>query len=240
VTNILDLHPAPPRNHLLAALPVGELAILLPRMERIELSLRQVLQRPEQPITSVHFPEAGWVSIINLLSDGGAAEVGHAGREGMLGLPLLYGVDTSTTEGMVQAPGTALRMSAEAFRDGLERCPDFQALLLRYALAFNEEVAQTAVCNGRHVLERRLSRWLLMVHDRAESNDVPITQDILAMILCVHRPGVSIALGRLQHGGHIRTGRGTITDRQGLENAACDCYALARRRFEVPLDITTG
>jgi CRP-like cAMP-binding protein len=242
MSNILDLHPAQPRNHLLAAVPSNELAILLPRMERVELTLRQVLQRPEEPITGVHFPEAGWVSIINLLSDGGAAEVGHAGREGMLGLPLLFGADTTAAEGMVQAPGTALRMSAEAFRDGLERCPAFRALLLRYALAFYEEVAQTAACNGRHVLQQRLARWLLMAHDRSDGDEVPMTQDFLAMMLCVQRPGLTIAVGRFQTAGYIRTGRGsiTITDRQGLEGAACECYGAVRRRFEALLGVAIG
>jgi CRP-like cAMP-binding protein len=242
MSNILDLHPVQPSNLLLAALPSRELAILLPRMERVELTLRQVLQRPEQPITGVHFPQAGWVSMINLLADGGAAEVGHIGREGMIGLPLLYGVDTNAAEGMVQAPGAALRMSAEAFRDGLERCPAFQALLLRYALAFNEEVAQTAACNGRHVLQQRLARWLLMAHDRSDGDEVPMTQDFLAMMLCVQRPGVTIAVGHFQRAGHIRAGRGsiTITDRQGLEEAACECYGTIRRRFEALLGVAKG
>jgi CRP-like cAMP-binding protein len=103
-------------------------------------------------------------------------------------------------------------------------------------------VAQTAACNGRHVLEQRLARWLLMAHDRADSDEVPMTQDFLAMMLCVQRPGVTGALGRLQHGEHIRTGRGTvtITDRQGLEGAACECYGTVRRRFETVLGTSVG
>jgi CRP-like cAMP-binding protein len=223
-----------PRNQLLAALPPHEAAILLPRMQRVEMTLRQVLQRPEQLITAVHFPENGWASMIQLLADGGAAEVGHAGHEGMVGLPLLFGVDTSSVESMVQASGTALRMGAEEFRLALERCPTFRSLLLRYALAFNEEVAQTAACNGRHVLEQRLARWILMAHDRSDSDDFPMTQDFIAMMLCVQRPGVTGAIGRLQQGGHIRAGRGhiTVTDRQGLEDVACECYGTMRRRFK--------
>jgi CRP-like cAMP-binding protein len=107
--------PAQTRNHLLAALPPDELARLLPRLERVELTVRQVLHRPEQPITAVYFPETGWISTLQLLSDGGAAEVGHAGREGMAGLPLVFGVDTSAAESIVQTSGTALRLSAEPF-----------------------------------------------------------------------------------------------------------------------------
>jgi CRP-like cAMP-binding protein len=230
------------RNQLLAAVPPDELATLLPHMERVEITLREILQRPEQPITAVHFPESGWVSLIQLLSDGGAAEVGHAGREGMLGLPLLFGVDTAATEGLVQAPGTALRMEAAAFRDALERCPVFRALLLRYALAFNEEVAQTAACNGRHVLEQRLARWILMAHDRSNGDEFPMTQEFIAMMLCVQRPGVTMAIGRLQQGGHIHAGRGriTVTDRTGLEEAACECYGTARRRFETLVGISVS
>jgi CRP-like cAMP-binding protein len=241
---VADLHSlqTPRRNQLLAALPPDELAMLLPKMERVDLTMRQVLQRPEQPVTAVHFLESGWISLIQLLADGGAAEVGHVGREGMLGLPLLFGVDTSSAEGMVQAPGTALRMSAEDFRVALEQCPAFRALLLRYALAVNEEVAQTAACNGRHVLEQRLARWILMAHDRADSDEVPMTQDFLAMMLCVHRPGVTIALGHLQKNALIRSSRGniTITDRPGLEDATCECYGKVRRRFEDLLGIATG
>jgi CRP-like cAMP-binding protein len=232
----------PPRNWLLAALPPDDAARLLSRMTRVEFVTRQILQRTEQTITAVHFPESGWVSLVNLLSDGGAAEVGHAGREGMIGLPLLFGADTSSSEAIVQGSGSALRMSAEVFREELEAIPAFRALLLRYALVFNEEVAQTAACNGRHVLEQRLARWLLMAHDRAEADQFPMTQDFLAMMLCVQRPGVTGAVGRLQHAGHIHASRGTIaiTDRQGLEAAACECYDTVRRRFETLLGTRTG
>jgi CRP-like cAMP-binding protein len=241
---VADLHnlQTPRRNQLLAAVPPDELATLLPRLERVEMTLRQVLQRPEQPITAVYFPEQGWASLIQLLSDGGAAEVGHIGREGMLGLSLLFGVDTAVSEGMVQAPGTALRMDAAAFRDALDRCPAFRALLLRYALAFNEEVAQTAACNGRHVLEQRLVRWLLLAHDRADGDEFPMTQEFMAMMLCVPRPGVTGAIGRLQQAGHIRAGRDRITviDREGLEEAACECHGTVRRRFKTLLGVAKG
>jgi CRP-like cAMP-binding protein len=117
-----------------------------------------VLQRPEEPIAAVHFVDTGCVSMINLPANGDA-EVGHVGREGVLGLPLLFGAKTGAAEAVVQAEGTALRMSAEAFREELERGPAFRSLLLRYALAFGEQVAQTAACNGRHVLEQRPARW---------------------------------------------------------------------------------
>jgi CRP-like cAMP-binding protein len=124
-------------------------------------------------------------------------------------------------------------MGAEEFRRALEHCPALSALLLRYALAFNEEVAQTAACNGRHVLEQRLARWILMADDRSDSDDFPMTQDFIAMMLCVQRPGVTSAISRLQQGGYIQPSRGriTVTDRHGQE-AACECYGVARRRFQ--------
>jgi CRP-like cAMP-binding protein len=242
MVNLHDLQPLPLRNHLLAALPPDELQWLIPRLERVELTLRQVIQRSEQPITAVYFPETGWISSLQMLSDGGAAEVGHAGREGMAGLSLLYGVDTSSVETMVQGAGTALRMSAKNFHEALERCPAFPPLLLRYALAFHEEVAQTAACNGRHVLEQRLARWILMAHDRSEGDDVPMTQEFLALMLCAQRPGVTTAVGHLQTAGHIRLGRGriTVTDRLGLEEVSCECYGTVRRRFEALLGISKG
>jgi CRP-like cAMP-binding protein len=223
-----------PRNRLLAALPAEDLARVWPRLEPVELTVRQVIQAPEEPITAVYFPESGWVSMLALLADGGAAEVGVIGREGMAGLPLLFGADMSSVEGLVQAPGPALRLSAVAFREELEHIPALRTLLLRYALAFQEQVAQTAACNGRHVLEQRLARWLLMAHDRAEGDEFPMTQDFLAMMLCVHRPGVTVAARMLQQAGYIRYGAGhiTVADSSGLEEVACECYGTVRRQFE--------
>lgn len=231
-----------PRNRLLAALPPEDLAHLWPRLEPVELPLRQVLQVPNEPITAVYFPESGWVSMLALLVDGGAAEVGLIGREGMLGLPVFFGAETSTLESMVQGGGTALRLGAGAFREELERTPSLQSLLLRYAFAHQQQVAQTAACNGRHVLEQRLARWLLMAHDRANGDEFPMTQDFLAMMLCVHRPGVTIAARIFQQAGYIRytPGNITITDRPGLEAVACECYGTVRRQFEQLLGTATG
>jgi CRP-like cAMP-binding protein len=231
-----------PRNRLLAALPPEDLARLWPRLEPVELPLRHILQVPEEPIAAVHFPETGWVSMISLLADGGAAEVGHIGRDGMVGLPLVLGADTSSVEAMVQAPGLALRLGAAALREELERIPALRTLLLRYVMAFQEQVTQTAACNGRHVLEQRLARWLLMAHDRAEGDEFPMTQDFLAMMLCVHRPGVTVAARTLQQAGYIRYGAGhiAVTDRPGLEAVACECYGTVRRQFERLLGTPTS
>jgi CRP-like cAMP-binding protein len=223
-----------PRNCLLAALPADDLARLWPRLERVELGLREIIQVPDEPITAVYFPESGFVSMMALLVDGNSAEVGIVGFEGMLGLPLLLGSDRSPTEAMVQAPGTFLRLGADAFGEERDRSGPLRALLLRYALAFQAQVTQTAACNGHHALDQRLARWLLIAHDRAHGDEFPMTQEFLAIMLCVHRPGVTIAARLFQQAGLIRYGNGqiTITDRAGLEAAACECHGVVAREFQ--------
>ncbi len=223
-----------PRNRLLAALPPEALTQLWPRLEPVELPLRLVLHAPEQPIAHVWFPEAGYVSMLAHLEDGDAAEVGLVGREGFVGLPLLLGADRDDTETMVQNPGTALRMDAAAFRDALEGGPAFHALLLRYALVHHGQVARTAACNGRHHTDQRLARWLLMAHDRAGGDGFPMTHEFLAMMLGVRRAGITVAAGQLSKAGFIRYERGRVdvTDRPGLEAAACGCHGSVRREQE--------
>lgn len=231
-----------PRNRLLAVLPPEDLARLRPQLEPLDLPLRHILQAPDEPITAVHFPETGWTSMLALLADGRSAEVGLVGNEGMVGLPLLLGSDSSGVEGMVQCPGTVLRLEAGAFRRALDEIPTLRTLLLRYTLAFQQQVAQTAACNGNHALDQRLARWLLMAHDRAGSDEFPMTQEFLAMMLCVHRPGVTLAARLFQQTGLIRYGQGQmrIMDREGLEGAACECYATVRHQFEKLLGAPRG
>jgi CRP-like cAMP-binding protein len=203
-------------------------------MELVEFPQRLVLHMPDEPITAVHFPETGWVSMLATLDNGDAAEVGLVGREGMVGLPLLLGTDRSPFEAMVQAGGNALRLSAEAFGQALDHSAALRTMLLRYTLAFNVQVAQTAACNGRHQIEQRLARWMLMAHDRSEGDGFPMTHEFLSMMLGVRRAGVTVAAGVLQRAGLIRYERGrmTVTDRDGLEAGACDCYDQVRREYE--------
>ena len=223
--------PPTPRNHLLAALPPHDLARLRPQLEPVALLVPQVLYAAGQPIPAVHFVETGWVSMVARLEGGDLAEVGLVGREGMVGLSLALGADAASTEAMVQGTGTALRMDAAAFGQALAGSAALHRLLLRYALAFQAQVSQTAACNGRHRLEERLARWLLMAHDRAEGDELPLTQDFLSMMLAVRRSGVTIAAGILQQAGLIRYVRGRITvlDRPGLEAAACECHGAVQR-----------
>ena len=222
------------RNGLLIALPPGVLAQLLPHLHLVPLQVREVLYPAEAPIKYVHFIQSGWTSMITQLEDGRSAEVGIVGREGMVGLPLVFGVQAASVEAMVQAPGTALRMEAAAFRHALDQHEALRTLLLRYAEFMNVQIAQTAACNGNHGLEQRLARWLLMTHDRSDSDDLPMTQEFLATMLCVHRPSVTVAARILQQAGFIHYGNGVITviDRLGLEAAACECHGTVKRRYQ--------
>ncbi|TDH58140.1 Crp/Fnr family transcriptional regulator [Dankookia rubra] len=223
-----------PRNRLLSALPPDDLARLRPRLDQVELAPRMILHAPDEPIDAVHFPETGWISMLTMLESGDSAEVGLVGREGMVGLPLLLGTDRSPFEAMVQAGGTALRLPAEAFRQALDQNAALRTLLLRYTLAFNVQVAQTAACNGRHQIEQRLARWMLMAHDRSDGDGFPMTHEFLSTMLGVRRAGVTVAAGALQRAGLIRYERGRmfVTDRDGLEAGSCDCFDLVRREYE--------
>ncbi|HKM61652.1 MAG TPA: Crp/Fnr family transcriptional regulator [Acidisphaera sp.] len=222
------------RNELLAALPADILAQLLPKLAPVDLPRRQSLYVMDHAIDAVFFIESGMASLVRQLDDGVQAEVGIIGREGMLGIPLLHGVETSFTDCFMQLPGDGLRMPAAAFRQELATNPALRALLLRYAEAQSDQVAQTAACNGRHGLEQRLARWLLMAHDRADGDVLPLTQEFMAMMLGVHRPSITITAGILQRAGLIRYASGVITivDRPSLEAAACECHRVVRRRFE--------
>jgi CRP-like cAMP-binding protein len=224
------LSPAP-RNRLLSALPPDSLARLLPQLKPVELELRQVMHWPEEPIDTVYFPESGWFSMLAPLEDGDVAEIGLIGREGVSGLPVLLGATCDDIEAMVQGPGTALSLEADALRAAMEQDPAVRTLLLRYVLLHHAQVTRTAACNGRHHIEQRLARWLLMAHDRADGDAFPMTHEFLGMMLGVRRAGVTVAAGVLQRAGFIRyrNGQMTITDRPGLESGACECYGITRR-----------
>lgn len=231
----MAIHPSPTtiRNQLLNALPADVLARLLLRMQPVSLSVRDSLFQPAMEISAVHFVESGWVSLVIAMDEGMQAEVGLIGREGMVGLPLIIGLDTAFEEAFVQADGTAMRMEAVTFRRALDEEPEFQQLMFRFHGAMNAQTTQTAACNGRHALEQRLARWLLMAHDRADGDTMQITQEFLAIMLCVYRPSITTAATTLQRAGIIKYARGhlTVLDREALEAMACDCYAAVQRRY---------
>ncbi len=234
-----SIDPTTVRNRLLGALPPESLARLLPKLTSIPMVLRQPLYDTDTPIESVYFPEVGMFSLVANLDHGIQAEVGIVGAEGMLGMSLLSGLDSSFIESMVQMPGTALRMSVRDFRHEFDNHAAFRHLLMRYNEALTVQVMQTAACNASHDLEQRLSRWLLMAHDRCDGASMHLTQDFMAMMLGVHRPSITVTAGILQRAGLIRYSGGTITvlDRGSLEAASCECYSAVRRRFEVLLGV---
>jgi CRP-like cAMP-binding protein len=226
------------RNQLLAALPPKVLASLAPKLRQVSLAVRDSLIAPGKVIEAVYFVESGWVSLVTTLEDGTQAEVGLVGQEGMVGLPLIAGVNTGFEEAFVQASGTALRMEADVFRRTFEEFPILQARLHRYSEAMRAQAIQTAACNGRHALEQRFARWLLMGHDRCEGDELPVTQEFLALMVSAHRPSVTVVAGALQQAGIIRRDRRgyvTILDRSALEATACDCYDAVQYRFNTLL-----
>jgi CRP-like cAMP-binding protein len=231
-----------PRNRLLAALPSPDLAQLWPRLEPVKLEFRKSVQLPEEPIGSVYFPETGYLSRLATMEDGDSAEIGLVGPDGMTGLAVLLGADRDSFELLVQVPGTAMRMGVADFRKALDDIPSLRPLLLRYALAHFEQVARTGACNGRHHVDQRLARWLLMSHDRAGDDEFPMTHEFMSMMLGVRRAGVTVAAIALQKAGLIsyRVGRMRITDRPGLEAVTCECYGVARRAYDSLIGLPAG
>ena len=223
-----------PGNGLLDALPAAELEALAPHLERVELAQREGLFEPDLPIPYVYFPETAVISLTNILRDGGTVEIGTTGREGMVGLPVFLGADVGTVRAFAQIPGTAVRMESGAFTRLAGALTAFHGLLLRYTHAFLTQVAQTAACNGAHLVEQRCARWLLMTHDRVEGDEFPLTHEFLAFMLGVRRAGVTLAMGGLQDArlvSYVR-GRVTVADRAGLERASCECYGVVRAQYE--------
>jgi CRP-like cAMP-binding protein len=221
-------------NRLLRTLPAQDFARLAPALQPVDLPLGQVLFHAEAEVEAAYFVETGTISMLARLEEGGLMEVGLVGFEGMVGLPLVFGTGVSPLEALAQIPGRSLRVAAPVFRRALEESPAMMPLLLRYAQSFYAQVSQAAACNGIHNLEQRLARWLLMAHDRVEGDELPLTQEFIAQMLGVRRPGVTIVAGILQSAGLIRHRRGhvTILDRPGLESASCECYAVIRRLSE--------
>ncbi|HYG81342.1 MAG TPA: Crp/Fnr family transcriptional regulator [Pyrinomonadaceae bacterium] len=223
---------APAKNELLAALPRGAYLRLLPHLESVSLPLGTGLYNSGESIDHVYFPEDALVSLVTHMSDGATVEVGIIGRDGMVGIPVLLGDDIAFEAAVVQIAGDALRMPSATFKGVLKRGGGGPLLtrLLLYTRVLMKQVAQTAACNGRHTAEKRLARWLLMCHDRTESDELALTQDFISDMLGVRRAGVSSAAIGLQSEGFIRYSRGhiTILKRDGLEAFACECYAAVR------------
>jgi len=224
----------PHGNRLLGLLPPRDYERLRPHLQRIALEYRQSLYRARKPIGFVYFIETGVGSLVNTMANGEAAEVGTIGNEGVVGLPLVLGDDRAPTSVYVQVPGAGLRMKATLFKKELARSASMRTVMLLYAHAVFNQVAQSAACNQFHSLQQRCCRWLLMTHDRMQSDEFLLTQEFLAMMLGVQRTGVSAAAGALQRAGLIRYKRGNVTiiDRRGLKRRSCECYGVSKMEFD--------
>ena len=225
---------AQPKNRILAALPAAEYERLLPHLKPVILEYKQVLYEPHKIIRYDYFPEDSVISMVTTLVDRTLVEVGMAGYEGMVCVATFLGVNSTPHQGIVQGPGSAMRIKASALRDEFKRGGRLQELLLRYTQAHLVQIAQSAACNRLHALEARLSRWLLMIHDRVDADGFQLTQDIISMMLGAQRTGVTDAAGSLQKNGVIGYSRGrmAILDRQKLEETACECYWIVREEYE--------
>lgn len=213
-------------NRVLQALSSRDNQRLLARCEQVQLTYGDVLCEPGKPIRHVYFPNNAIISLLTPVDGHESVEVGLVGREGMAGMGLFLGVGVSPVRMLVQGSGTATRMKAVSFGNEIRRNPALQRELSRYLYAFMAQVAQTAACNRYHLLVKRLARWLLMTHDRVQSNEFHLTQESLAHMLGVRRVGVSGAARVLREKQLISYNRGNITilDRKGLERASCRCY----------------
>lgn len=223
------------RNRLLAALPPADYKALEPYLERVPLNVHDVLAEAGEAFSHIYFPESGAVSIVTYMSDGSGVEVGTMGNEGMAGLPAYLEADASESRTFCQVAGVTLRVPVDVLVSAAASRPNIRRVLNRYTQAYLSLVAQGAACNRLHTIEQRCARWLLMTHDRTVDGDVlHLKQEFLALMLGVRRIGVTIAAGALQEAGLIKYRRGQIriTDRDGLEAAACECYAAVRARFD--------
>jgi len=222
------------RNLLLAALPADVVDRLLPNLEPVSLPLGKVIYESGVELKHVYFPTSGCiVSMLYVMEDGSSAEIAVVGDEGVVGIALFMGGDTTPSRALVQSAGQGLRLEAKALQQEFARHTGLQVLLLRYTQALITQMSQTAVCNRHHSLEQQLCRWLLLSQDRLPTNQLTMTQELIANMLGVRREGVTAAAGRLQTAGLIRYSRGriTIVDRTGLEALVCECYAVVKKEY---------
>jgi CRP-like cAMP-binding protein len=224
----------PQQNHLLAALPASDYERLAPHLELIPLKLGEVLYEPGVQLRYVYFPTTSIVSLLYVMEDGASAEIAIVGNEGILGISLFMGGETTPSRAVVQSAGYGYRLKAQLLKDEFQRFGPMLHLLLRYTQALITQMAQTAVCNRHHSVDQQLCRWLLLSLDRLESNELSMTQELIANMLGVRREGVTEAAGKLQDAGLIsyRRGRITVLDRPGLEERSCECYQVVKKELD--------
>ena len=231
--------PAPSRhnphqNHLLSALPAADYDRIAAHLELMPMKLGDVLYESGDKLRHVYFPTTCIVSLLYVMVDGASAEIAVVGNEGILGISLFMGGDTTPSRAIVQSAGYAYRLKADLLKTEFGRFGPTMHLLLRYTQALITQMAQTAVCNRHHSVDQQLCRWLLLSLDRLSTNELSMTQELIANMLGVRREGVTEAAGKLQNVGLIRYSRGKITvlDRQGLEALSCECYQVVKTEFD--------
>jgi CRP-like cAMP-binding protein len=231
---IASASETPRNNHLLAALPEKDYERIAEQLEFVSLSLGQVLYESGDRLTHIYFPTTAIISLLYIMQNGNTAEIGIAGNNGLVGVALFMGGDTTANRAVVQSAGKAVRMRSEDLRAEFKRGGVFQDLLLRYTQSLMTQISQTAVCNRLHTVEQQLCRWLLINHDQLPADKLVMTHDLVANMLGVRREGVTIAAGHLQNKGLITYARGTvhIADRKGLENACCECYQVVSDEYD--------
>ena len=227
-------HMDPRRNQLLAALPVNEWARWQPMLEPSEMPLGKVLYESGGAMAHVYFPTTCIVSLLYVMEDGASAEIAVVGNEGIVGISLFMGGETTPSSAVVQSGGRGFRMPGQFLKEEFSRSSSVLHLLLRYTQALITQMAQTAVCNRHHSLDQQLCRWLLLSLDRLSGAELVMTQELIANMLGVRREGVTEAAANLQRAGLIQYRRGHITviDRDGLERRTCECYAVVRKEYD--------
>jgi CRP-like cAMP-binding protein len=224
----------PKENQLLAALPPAVLKRWQRSLEDVELPLGEVLYEPGGVLSHVYFATTAIVSLLYVMEDGASAEIAVVGREGLVGISLFMGGESTPSRAVVQSAGIGLRMKAATLKNELARSGPVMRLLLRYTQALITQMAQTAVCNRHHSLDQQLCRWLLLSLDRLSGHELVMTQELIANMLGVRREGVTEAALKLQRAGLIRYTRGRISvlDRAGLERRSCECYAVVKKEYD--------
>jgi CRP-like cAMP-binding protein len=232
----------PKQNHLLAALPAADYERLLPQLELVPLPLGWAVYESGSAQGYVYFPIDSIVSLLYVMEDGSSAEIAIVGNEGLVGIALFMGGETTPSRAVVQSAGYAYRLKGNILKREFERGGPLQYLLLRYTQALITQMAQTAVCNRHHSVEQQLCRWLLLSLDRLNSNELTMTQELIANMLGVRREGVTEAAGKLQAAGLINYSRGKITvlDRAKLEARVCECYAVVKQESDRLFSLKTA
>jgi len=226
--------PDPRHNRLLAALPPAEWARWASHLEPVDMPLGKVLYESGSRLSHVYFPTTSIVSLLYVMEDGASAEIAVVGNEGIVGISLFMGGESTPSRALVQSGGQGFRLKANLMLGEFNRAGPVLHLLLRYTQALITQMAQTAVCNRHHTLDQQLCRWLLLSLDRLHSKELVMTQELIANMLGVRREGVTEAAGNLQQAGLIRYQRGHITvlDRRGLEKRTCECYAVVKKEYD--------